>query len=56
MLWFIFRNIIIENEVVVIDRINKMIVERMFQLIRLDINIISLKVLMVGGAEILMAI
>lgn len=55
-MWLIFRNIIIENDVVAIDIIKIIIIDNMFQLINLDINIISLIVLIVGGADMLIAI
>lgn len=56
MLWEIFRNIIIENDVI-INEINIIIsIVVLLNKIILDIMKISLIVLMVGGAEMLIAI
>lgn len=56
LLWEILIYIDIENIAVNSDAINKNIINLVFQLIILDSNIISLIVLIVGGAEILIAI
>lgn len=56
LLWMIEMNIIRENEVVIKDIIKINRIELLFQKINLIIIIISLRVLMVGGAEIFKAI
>lgn len=56
LLWEILIYIIIENDVVMMDIIKIIIIVDIFQLIILDIIKISLRVLIVGGAEILTAI
>lgn len=55
LLWIIFMNIISKN-LSVINIIKIMIIELLFEKNNLDIIIISLRVLMVSGAEILSAI
>lgn len=56
LLWDRFRNIIIEKEVVIIEIMKIGIIDLKFHKIILDIIIISLIVLIDGGAEILIAI
>lgn len=56
LLWIILINIDIENVAVISDIINSIIIVFVLQLIILDINIISLIVLIDGGAEMLVAI
>ncbi|TDJ92016.1 hypothetical protein E1923_29300 [Klebsiella pneumoniae] len=51
-----FRNIIIEKDVVIIEIMKIGIIDFIFHRITLDIIIISLSVLIDGGAEILIAI
>lgn len=53
LLWMILINIMRENEVVIKDIINIINIELLLWFINPDINRISLKVLMEGGAEIL---
>lgn len=56
LLWIIEINIIRENEVAINDIIKIIIIELLFHNNILDIIIISLKVLIVGGAEMFIAI
>lgn len=56
LLWEMFRNIIIEKEVTIIEIKKIIIIVVLFNIIILDIMKISLIVLIVGGAEILIAI
>lgn len=56
LLWEILRNIIIENEVIIMEIKKINIIVILLNMIILDIIKISLIVLMVGGAEMLIAI
>lgn len=56
LLWEVFKNIIIENEVTLREIMKMKIIEILFRKIILDIIKISLIVLIVGGADILIII
>lgn len=56
LLWIMLINIIRENDAVISDITNNIIIDLLFHEIMLDISIISLKVLIVGGAEMFKAI